>query len=265
MDVKKWSEGVEVTDGVWAGIPNEVYHRLPHASSSQLRRLERSAAHMMAPSEPTQAMAFGSAVHAAVLEEDLFEQTYYVKDWDGRTKEGKARSEEVAHMTELRPGEWDAVHGIVEALKADVNASKYLYGVEGLPELSMVGGGMRCRFDRYLTRHGIGVDLKTTQDARPEAFARDAAKYGYHMQAYHYMRAHEAATGAPLKAFVFVAVEKVHPYGIGIYYFGPQTMQVAEEKHAGLLTKFSAAVNLQEFACYDTTPQELELPAWALR
>lgn len=265
MEVKKWSEGVEVTDGVWAGIPNDVYHRLPQASSSQLRRLERSAAHMMAPSEQTQAMAFGSAVHAAVLEPDLFARQYYIKDWDGRTKEGKARSEAVAHMTELRPSEWDAVQGIVEALKADPNASKYLYGAEGLPELSMVGRGMRSRFDRYLTRHSIGVDLKTTQDARPEAFARDAAKYGYHMQAYHYMRTHAAATGTPLKAFVFVAVEKTYPHGIGIYYFGPQTMLVAEEKHADLLTKFTAVVNLQEFSCYDTTPQELELPAWAFR
>lgn len=265
MEVKQWSEGIEVTDGVWAGIPNEVYHRLPQASSSQLRRLERSAAHMMAPSEPTQAMVFGSAVHAAVLEPELFAREYYVKDWDGRTKEGKARASECAHMTELRPSDMDAIQGIVDALKADVNASKFLYGADGLPELSMIGCGMRCRFDRYLVKHGIGVDLKTTQDARPEAFARDAAKYGYHMQAYHYMRTHALATGAPLKAFVFIAVEKVYPYGIGIYHFGPQTMQAAEEKHADLLTKFSAAVNLQKFECYDTTPQELELPAWALR
>lgn len=265
METQKYREGIEVTDGAWEGIPNDVYHRLPQASSSQLRKLERSAAHMVAPSESSPALAFGSACHMAVLEPELFSKSYYVKDWDGRTKEGKARAAEVAHMTELRPSDMDAIQGMLAALRADRNASAYLWGADGINELSMVGGGMRCRFDRYVPRHVIGVDLKTTTDARPDAFARDAAKYGYHLQACHYMKTHEATTGVQLGGFVFVAVEKAYPHGIGIYFFGPQTMQAAEEKHARLLTDFTTAVNKKEFTAYDTTPQELELPAWALR
>ena len=59
-----------------------------------------------------------------------------------------------------------------------------------------------------LTEDFEAVDLKTTQDCMPEAFAKSIAQYRYHVQAALYSDAFYWATGKPLADFVFLAIER---------------------------------------------------------
>ena len=57
------------------------------------------------------------------------------------------------------------------------------------------------------------IDLKTTGEggASPDKFTRTICSFFYHLQAAHYLQ------GTGLKRFIFIAVEKVWPYTVGVY------------------------------------------------
>jgi exodeoxyribonuclease VIII len=61
-------------------------------------------------------------------------------------------------------------------------------------------------------------DLKTTDDASPEAFARKVANYHYDMQAAHYkalLAAHHQIETEP--SFYWIVVEKAAPFTCAVY------------------------------------------------
>lgn len=55
-------------------------------------------------------------------------------------------------------------------------------------------------------------DLKTTQNASPHSFSRDAQKYGYALQAAFYLDLWNAATSETRTDFGHVVIENYHPY-----------------------------------------------------
>lgn len=59
------------------------------------------------------------------------------------------------------------------------------------------------------------IDVKTTQDASPEACVRTVAGYGYDVQAAHYQAVWEAATGER-RGFRFIFVEKAPPHEVSV-------------------------------------------------
>ena len=85
--------GKKPDPGIYADIPNEVYHALPGVSKSMLDKLDESPAHLRDAidnpvHEQTMPMMIGSATHCAVLQPDKFEDQYIVmSDIDGRTSE----------------------------------------------------------------------------------------------------------------------------------------------------------------------------------
>ena len=70
--------------GIYEGLPARTYHDLEaRASSSLLRRIHNKTpghakSRMESDAEPTKAMKFGTRMHEAVLEPDVFEQRYGV-------------------------------------------------------------------------------------------------------------------------------------------------------------------------------------------
>lgn len=71
-----------IAPGVYAGVPNDAYHRGPGVSKSGLDLIAKSPAHYRAavisaePREPTPAQAFGTAFHALLLEPEAFATDY---------------------------------------------------------------------------------------------------------------------------------------------------------------------------------------------
>lgn len=68
----------------------------------------------------------------------------------------------------------------------------------------------RCRPD-YIHSSGIIVDLKSTLDASPAAFAKSCANSRYHVQDAFYSEGFYQAAGEWPRGFVFIAVEKPRP------------------------------------------------------
>jgi hypothetical protein len=131
------------------------------------------------------------------------------------------------------------------------------------PEFGAVCKG---RFDCLIERPDriIVADFKTTGDASPDAFGRDAAKFGYVFQMAFYRRA--CSVLFPGKAFdaYIVAVESEDPYAVAVYSIDDDTLAVGMSEVRTKLAQYAAAVKSNKWPGYDAeTP--LVLPAWAYR
>lgn len=117
------------------------------------------------------------------------------------------------HRNVLDAEEWDQLMRMRDAVMHHPAASKIL-GLRGKSEQSVywidpvTGELCRCRPDWWAIEAGIILDVKTTEDASPDGFRRSIEKYGYDVQDSFYTDGILAATGKPLKAFMFLAVEK---------------------------------------------------------
>jgi hypothetical protein len=64
------------------------------------------------------------------------------------------------------------------------------------------------------------LELKTTGDVRPRAFARTRKRFGYDLQAAHYVDAVRRLTGRTLR-FAFIAVELAPPFYAWVHELSP--------------------------------------------
>ena len=172
------------------------------------------------PRVATPAMKFGSMFHKAILEPKDFANSYQLLD-DKRSKRGKelALAFQTRGIETYTSTEFDTIAAIRKSLEKNAFVSKYLINdIEGASEQSYwwthkaTGLQCKCRCD-YVIHSDMVIDLKTTGEggASPDKFTRTICSFFYHLQAAHYMQ----GTGA--KKFIFVAVEKVWPYTVGVY------------------------------------------------
>ena len=205
------------------------YFAVPALSASLAKKLAISAAHgrefMLNPPKQTPAMAFGTAVHAAILEphrQDVF--VVRPDDLDRRTKDGKARYAELeaTGMAIITQAEADAV----QRIRDNVLAIPFLrHSIEiGQKEVPAFwqARGTDCKAKADLVCGDIIIDIKTTDDASPRAFLNAVYKWSYALQAVHYLDGFDGAD------FIFVAVEKEPPHNVGLYRLTPDMLQIGE-------------------------------------
>ncbi len=270
---------LDLADGMHRDVPAGIYHQriAGIASKSILDMVERSPSHYEAwlggqEREPTPALLFGAALHTAVLEPDVYRSTYTVEPrfGDCRRTENKAardawRAANAGRLL-LEQADADAIAGIERALKTHPLAGKMLR--DGASELTLkwvddeTGLVCKARSDYYVEGLGACFDLKTTDDARPHAFRQSVARYRYHVQHGFYSSGF-AAVGAPLRHFVFIAVEKVAPYAIAIYSLDSEAVVKGWSAARRNLNTFAQCVESGFFPGYDSSIQTLDLPAWA--
>lgn len=243
------------------------YHASRSLSKSGLDQFRKSPAHFRAwqdgdaKQESTPAMEFGTAAHMAVLEPELFIQKYKPFNGDKRTKEGKAIWQAILDSghTPLAAETWDSINCLAASVHAHPAAAQLIHRIE--PETSWFdnwnGIEVKARLD------GIGddyiIDLKTTQDASPSAFAKSVAQFRYHVQAAWYQR----ITG--IRRFVFIAAEKEPPFGIACYELDQQAIDLGNEIIDAQLATFRECQALNSWPCYSSSTETLSLPAWALK
>ncbi len=284
-------------DGTHYDVPAGRYHRWPAASNSFLGQLDRSPAHARHwvdhPAAATPDMAFGTAVHAAVLEPDLFAATYTVAGrCEANTAGAKRCGNSARPTTDGR--QLCGVHGkaatfadagrvltaddaaVLAAMRAAVGRHPVagpLLALGGPTEVSIVWAdeatGVRCkaRVDRVASNDvaTVAVDLKTTRDASPAGFGRAALDRGYRRQAAFYLRG-LAAVGFPADAFAFVAVEKDAPHAVAVYQLRPADLADEQADVDRLLARFAECVRSGVWPGYaDDAAVALELPDWVAR
>lgn len=269
--------GALIQAGLIPGIPIEEYHRHPSVSKSQLDQFAKSPAHYLAslttPRKETPAMRIGSIFHGMVLEPERV-KIAVAPACDKRTKDGKATWEafclENAGAEIVTADEGEMLNGMAESIRKHPAASALLSG-PGIAEGSCFwrdeqsGELCRCRPDFYRRDLGIIVDLKTTEDASPEGFAKSIAKYGYHRQNAMYVDGVAAATEDYVRGFVFVVVEKTAPYCTAVYSLDTQGVELGRDKYRRLLLDLADCKIAKKFPGYSDLIEMLSLPAWEVR
>jgi exodeoxyribonuclease VIII len=234
------------------------------------------------------ALLLGSAVHAMVLEPDLFNEMWVVAPkFDKRTKAGKQAFEEWkienGGKTAIDEKVYLQAQDMAKALQRDTEAQKWLYLLEGVAEqttawMTPVAEGARslkckCKPDRLVPvsmnsslECDVVVDLKTTSAGLSEReIARTAAMYDYHCQAAWYMDGVRAVNGDEPVKHVSIFVSK-------------QTLEVACVQYGKASLDAGRQINMQTVSeLYDCMTFDLwngrmankltsiELPEWSYR
>lgn len=281
-----------------ANMPSVVYHAHGFTSASQLKKIaSTSLAHFKFerenPKEPTAALIFGSAYHTLILEPERFKEEYFTLDRDAmpkpdsdfRNAENKAWKERELARNEgkifLSNEDWITLHGMKEALENYPNFTFLLSNrvAEESYFAEIDGQGVRVRPD-YVSKFGI-VDLKTCQDASPEAFGRDAAKLKYLIQAALYtdvvstFQAHETIgrgehyEGDELP-FFFLAQEKTAPYVPQMYRVPSFLIEAGRAQYQDVLRALFTAQTTDIWSAYEGLEandgiRDLNFPVWALK
>lgn len=250
-------------------MPADIYHAHDSISNSGLKLIGRSPAHFKYAQkrEATRNMVIGSALHMAVLEPELFELTYKLTACpDRRCKEYKdIAAIHGAEYTLTNDESWH-IAGIRDSVRSEF---RDLLAQPGHNELSGFSidpeTGITCkhRFDK-LYDNGIGIDLKTCLDARPDAFSRAIYNYNYHVQAAFYMDQYEWITGKPLKDFIFIAVESQAPYACKMYRLDHESLQVGRDTYRRALDQYAECKQSGIWPAYHNDGvEEISIPKWA--
>jgi hypothetical protein len=177
--------------------------------------------------EPTERKTFdiGRAAHRAVLGKGgdylAYPAELLASNGAASTKEAKAWAEEVRANggTPLKADEVDAIGIMADACHARLAAMgiKLDPARSELTALAEIDGvWCRCMVDNAPADARLPLyDLKSTEDASPEACIRSVVAYGYDVQAAHYLSVWEAATGERRK-MRFVFIEKAAPFEVSV-------------------------------------------------
>lgn len=225
--------------------------------------------------EKTPALIFGSMVHKLILEPAEFNSEYAVIPvCDRRTKEGKELYSEFLAVKGEREAvsceDYEKALDMAKAVQANPKAFALLSGGEAEKSYywtdERTGILCKCRPDKV--NKGYIIDLKTTEDASPEAFSRALNTYRYHVQAAWYLRGYEAATGVKPEGFVFIAVEKKPPYSTAVYICNDIAVDIGTREADSDLDVFVSCQSSGNWYGYGGEKNEvmsIDLPQWKLK
>lgn len=268
------TENNKIFQGVELDVPDASYRAAEGFSCSEMKEFARTPAHYRAlkenPKPTTPARRIGILSHLAVFEPDAFDATTIVAPVvNKRTNAGK---EILAQFEQANAGkdmvsqdEFDLVRSIADAVRAHPLIKEHLE--VGFAEVSVWAREpetqvlCKGRLD-WLTGDGLILDLKTTEDAGQDAFARNVVKLKYDLQAAHYTRL-LADAGRAASDFLFIAAEKSPPFGVAVYKLYPEDIEQALSERRVLLHRFAECLNSDSWPGYDEPPMSLSLPGWS--
>lgn len=249
------------------GMPNEAYHNYPAWNKSSLDLIARSPAHYKhaASRNATRAMELGSAIHAAVLEPELYKSKYVLLE-DVKDRRSSVYKEAVKiHGSEyvLTGTEATITECIREAVQHSIIKQPGNAEITVLATCNKTGLLVKARLD-YLTNELDAIDLKTTQDARSNEFAKSVHNYRYHVQDAFYRHVFYCATGRELNSFKFLAVEKEAPYFSAIYELGHEALEIGNYYAMRDLSTAKDCEQTDYWPMPSVVSEPLELPIYAV-
>jgi hypothetical protein len=252
------------------------YQAIKAINKSGLDQIKKSPAHyqhfISTPDEPTDAMLFGQAAHAAVFEpEELFRRFYARPEGiDGRTTGGKATLSELASRNAgkimLKAEEWMALEGMMKSVRTNSLVSQLIAG--GKAEQSAVchdaETGVLCKArPDYMGKDGVLLDLKTTESVDFFNFQRSVRTFRYHVQAAWYLDTVNAAMGANLfSRFILIAIEKKAPYGIIPYELDPEAIRLGRIEARANLKTYAECLKANTWPGYSEQILSMPIPIY---
>lgn len=243
------------------------YNAIQSLNWSRLRLLGKSPAHFKQGfGDDSSGFALGTAAHMATLEPERFAAECVV--YPGR-RQGKAW--EAFELEQLDAGksiitqkEYDTAIAIRDAVRNHAPAMAHLR--DGLAEQTIqwdFAGGFKCKGRADYIGASI-VDLKSTKDASPRAFAAACARYGYFGQAAWYSDGLYRATGVR-KPFVIVAVESSPPHIVQVYRIAGAALEHGRNQYIELLARLDYCQRENFWGGYSQEAElDLEVPSWSV-
>lgn len=214
------------------------------------------------PSKPTRNMTLGTLVHALILEG----KSRYAVVLDRRTKAGKDAANDAIEegLEVVNPAEAHLIEGMTAAVLEHETAANIL--ADGEPERAVIWSDVEtdttCRgFIDWLRPNAI-IDLKTTDDASPSGFARQAANLHYDLQAEFYRAGVEAITGERLP-FLLIAVESKPPHLVAVHHFPPEAEERGRFDMRRAIDLYQQCTETGEWPAYGTEIISTPWPRWA--
>lgn len=258
---------MSLTTGIHDGVPEDTYFADEALSASGAKTLLRNPARFQweraNPPAPKDAFDIGHAAHSLILGVGQPMKPVDAADW--RTKAAQAERDEIRAegAIPLLRKDFDAVH----AMAAAVDRHKLARGIltNGQPEQTVVwqdeatGVMLRGRID-WLRPNAV-ADLKTARDGNPTGFDRDAANYGYHISAAHYVAGVEAITGERLP-FLLVVVEKEPPHFVSVHQFDDSFLDIGAQQMRRAIDLFAECTATGVWPAYGDDINLLTPPRW---
>ena len=264
-------------------MTNAEYRNREGLASTDIKRMMKSMAYWKylqdnpEDERDTPSLKFGRASHKFMLEPYDFDNEYVVSPKiDKRTKEGKAAYEQfvkdAGNREIIDEDIFEKLTKMRESLYATPYVKKLLYGEHEKSFFwtdEKTGIKCKCRADSFgsFGSTNVIVDYKTVENAETTAFMRDAIKFGYDVQAAHYLDGIQTITGKEYK-FVFIAQEKSAPYLCNVLEADEFFIRNGYEVRDELLRTYKKCVELNEFPAYlgfkedKTFANSLSVPAW---
>jgi hypothetical protein len=233
-------------------MTNAEYHAQPALSASGMKLLIEAPAlfnHQRENPTTSTTFDFGTVWHKLVLDdqnEDFVvvmkkdKSGDYVPAGDDKTVSAQQHIAEIrsSGQTPIFEKQLAAAEAMAEKFRADPWVREWLDLSRGSIEQSVfwqderTGLQLRARFD-YLPEAEPGrefrvVDPKSAKSANPDQWLRNAADFGYHIQAALYLRAVKAMGLHPRPDFWFAVQEKTAPYIFQPIRLAPRSLAIGD-------------------------------------
>lgn len=256
--------------GVYDVLPEPDYHADPTSvSASGMKDMLRSPAHFLhsrTHPKTSAAMDLGIVAHAMVL--GVGAQYVAVEGNRNRNDVKAAIAEaEAEGKVVLKPEQLAAAERMADAVLTHRKAS-LLLGSPGRSEVSMFWRDpafdviRRCRWDR-LADSGVGVDLKTTNNADPALLPKHVVDWRYDLSAAWYL-AVAAGCEVEIAAYALVFVESTEPHPVVVAELDDSFLARGRALATKALSTYRWCLDTGEWPAYaDDTFITLRPPAWA--
>ena len=259
----------------------EEYHKLPAISASTLKKAahsELSLKHYMNTKnteEHIPHLDFGNAFELALMDEANKTKEFNkkvkvkpIKEWISKALElnPELKSPTSSKVYKEAKQEWfdklpencyviadegkesmESIKGMIEQLKKDPTVWALLgatdYQVSCFWKDGETGLELKSRPDVAKTKKNVQIDIKTTRDASPHAFARQSTQLLYPIQAVMQIDgAIKTGLMPSVEKYYWLAVEKEAPYNYALYYFTDVDRSIVNKKYRELLKKAAKAL-----------------------
>jgi hypothetical protein len=264
------------TEGVFMGLDAEKYHAAPGLSHSTLKHMDPTPAHCLAymteKRETTPAQMLGTLAHSKILEPDKALPNLTIKPDNMKfsTKEGKGwrEQQETTGLSIITAAESRALDGMTRSIAEHEYAARIL--ARGVSELSLFSCPIwnarllrKCRID-FVPHGNFLADVKTCEDASPEAFSKSIYNFGYFTQAAWYLDIwNDLVPDEPKETFLFIAVEKSPPYAVAVYALDDAAIEAGRDINRSRAMRWFNCHTEGIWPGYSQEYSPISLPKWA--
>ncbi len=257
-------------------MTDEQYDEIKAIRSSNLKWMLKSPSkfeyNFNNPKPATQAMNLGKIFHKAMLEKDLFLNSYIVQPdfGDCRLKDNKSARDlwrfENQNKTILTSEQYECLVGMVNSISNDEKSMSFLS--RGIAEQGCVvndkatGVAIKGKPDFVSASGEIMIDIKTTRYCEEDFFNRAIYNYDYHFQLAHHANALRQVTGRDVKFHVIIAVENVPPFDCQTYLLKKAAIDYGMDRVEFALRKVKHGIETGSFK-KESVIKEADLPAYA--